>query len=171
MGLGSDNILQGDDKAETASQADMGLKGIKEVARQLGVTHRTLRFYEDKGLIEPQRVGNTRIYSRREVARMQLILRGKRLGFTIREIKEFLDLYDVDPTHAEQNQMLLRRVRERLHLLNKQRAALEKTVLEQEALGNLAQAGVADEAVAAPVAKAPARRSGRSADIAAGTPG
>jgi len=166
MGLGSDNILQGDDKAETASQADMGLKGIKEVARQLGVTHRTLRFYEDKGLIEPQRVGNTRIYSRREVARMQLILRGKRLGFTIREIKEFLDLYDVDPTHAEQNQMLLRRVRERLHLLNKQRAALEKTVLELQA-----QAGVADEAVAAPVAKAPARRSGRSADIAAGTPG
>ena len=69
-----------------------GLQGIQDVAKRLGVTHRTLRFYEDKGLIEPARVGNTRIYSHREVARMQLILRGKRLGFTIREIKEFTGL-------------------------------------------------------------------------------
>ena len=129
-----------------AAGQDPSLQGIKDVAKQLGVTHRTLRFYEDKGLIEPQRVGNTRIYSRREVTRMQMILRGKNLGFSIREIKEYLDLYNADPGHAEQNQMLLNKVRERLDMLQKQRIALEKTVaelerLEQEALANLAVAG------------------------------
>jgi len=106
------------------------LKGIQEVASQLDVTHRTLRFYEDKGLIEPVRVGNTRIYARRDVARMQVILRGKKLGFSIREIKEFLDLYDADPKHEEQNRLLLKRIRERLKLLEKQRVALEETVVE-----------------------------------------
>jgi len=126
--------------------ADRDLMGIQEVATMLSVTHRTLRFYEDKGLIEPQRVGNTRIYSRREVARMQLILRGKRLGFTIREISEFLDLYDADPEHVEQSRLLLRRIRERLKLLARQRAAIEETVvelkkLEAETLAEIAAAG------------------------------
>lgn len=106
------------------------LQGIQDVAAQLGVTHRTLRFYEDKGLIEPARVGNTRIYRRREVARMQLILRGKRLGFSIREIKEFLDLYDADPSQLEQMQLLITHIRQRLPQLEKQRAALEQTIDE-----------------------------------------
>jgi len=109
---------------------DQTLKGIQEVAAQLKVTPRTLRFYEDKGLIEPQRVGNTRIYSKREIARMQVILGGKRLGFSIREIKEYLDLYDADPTHAEQNRLLLKRIQERLKLLAKQRIALDEMVTE-----------------------------------------
>lgn len=117
---------------QESKQAPEGsdLKGIQEVANQLDVTHRTLRFYEDKGLIEPVRVGNTRIYARRDVARMQVILRGKKLGFSIREIKEFLDLYDADPKHEEQNRLLLKRIRERLKLLEKQRVALEETVVE-----------------------------------------
>jgi DNA-binding transcriptional MerR regulator len=106
------------------------LKGIQDVADQLGVTHRTLRFYEDKGLIDPARVGNTRIYSRRDVARMQLILRGKRLGFSIREIAEFLDLYDADPRHAEQTRVLLHRVTDRISLLEHQREAIDKTLIE-----------------------------------------
>ena len=90
------------------------LMGIQEVASELGVTMRALRFYEDKGLIAPQRVGTTRIYSRREVARARLVLRGRRLGFSVREIKEFLDLYDLDPEHAEQMRRFIVRVRERL---------------------------------------------------------
>jgi DNA-binding transcriptional MerR regulator len=106
------------------------LRGIQDVATHLGISHRTLRFYEDKGLIEPARVGNTRIYSRREVARMQLILRGKRLGFSLREIKEFLDLYDADPTQAEQLRLLLNRVRTRIASLEKQREEIEKTLSE-----------------------------------------
>ena len=122
------------------------LQGIQEVADMLGITPRTLRFYEDKGLIEPCRIGMTRVYRRREIARMQLILRGKRLGFTIREISEFLDLYDADPEHVEQSKLLLRRIRERLKLLARQRAAIEETVgelkkLEAETLAEIAAAG------------------------------
>jgi DNA-binding transcriptional MerR regulator len=106
------------------------LKGIQEVADQLGVTHRTLRFYEDKGLIDPARVGNTRIYSRRDVGRMQLILRGKRLGFSIKEIATFLDLYDADPQHVEQARMLLTQVTDRIAQLEHQREAIDKTLIE-----------------------------------------
>ena len=107
-------------------------KGIQEVASQLGVTPRTLRFYEDTGLISPQRVGSTRVYSRRDIGRMQLILRGKRLGFTIREIREFLDLYDADPSHREQMEHLIGRVEERLGSLSAQKAAIEETIAELE---------------------------------------
>lgn len=109
---------------------DPALKGIHEVAEQLGITQRALRFYEDKGLIEPQRIGTMRAYSRREIGRVQLILRGKRLGFTIREIKEFLDLYEADPQHIEQMNRLIMRVRERLADLEQQRKALDETVAE-----------------------------------------
>nr|WP_319005405.1 MerR family DNA-binding protein [Novosphingobium profundi] len=91
---------------------------------------RTLRFYEDKGLIAPQRAGTMRIYSRREIGRMQLILRGKRLGFTIREIKEFLDLYEVDPEHVEQMRNLRQKVQERIKDLRKQKKAIEQTLGE-----------------------------------------
>jgi DNA-binding transcriptional MerR regulator len=122
------------------------LKGIQEVAKELGLTMRALRFYEDKGLIAPQRVGTTRIYGKREVARVRLVQRGRRLGFSVREIKEFLDLYDVDPEHAEQMRRFVKRVRERLAELEQRRAALEETIselrqLEREALANLEKAG------------------------------
>lgn len=106
------------------------LCGIQEAATQLGVTMRTLRFYEDKGLIAPQRVGTTRIYSRREIGRMQLIQRGKRLGFSIREIAEFLDLYDVDPEHHTQVRQLAVRVGDRMKLLERQKQAIEQTLEE-----------------------------------------
>jgi DNA-binding transcriptional MerR regulator len=122
------------------------LKGIQEVAKELGLTMRALRFYEDKGLIAPQRVGTTRIYGKREVARVRLVQRGRRLGFTVREIKEFLDLYDVDPEHVEQMRRFIQRVRARLAELEQRRAALEETIaelrqLEQEAVANLEKAG------------------------------
>ncbi|VWX54351.1 MerR family DNA-binding transcriptional regulator [Novosphingobium sp. 9U] len=106
------------------------LLGIQEAATLLGVTMRTLRFYEDKGLIAPQRVGTTRIYSRREIGRMQLILRGKRLGFSIREIAEFLDLYDVDPEHHVQVRQLIVKVSERMKDLKRQKQAIEQTLDE-----------------------------------------
>jgi DNA-binding transcriptional MerR regulator len=71
-----------------------------------------------------------RVYSRREVARLLLILRGKRLGFSLREIKEFLDLYDADPLHLEQTKRLLARVNERVDTLEAQREALDQTLGE-----------------------------------------
>jgi DNA-binding transcriptional MerR regulator len=64
------------------SEGEQELLGIQDVASLLGITPRTLRFYEDRGLIEPRRVGAARVYTRRETARMRLILRGKRLGFS-----------------------------------------------------------------------------------------
>jgi DNA-binding transcriptional MerR regulator len=131
---------------KASAEDHAALKGIQEVARELGVTMRALRFYEDKGLIVPQRVGTTRIYGKREVARARLVLRGRRLGFTVREIKEFLDLYDLDPEHAEQRRRFLVRVRERLVELEERKAAIDETIaelraLEKEAADSLAKAG------------------------------
>jgi DNA-binding transcriptional MerR regulator len=121
---------------------DNALLGIQDVARKLGVTLRALRFYEKEGLIKPERVGTTRVYTKREIGRMQLILRGKRLGFSIREIGEFLDLYDADPEHQEQMERLIEKVRERLAELREQRVALELTIeeltsIEREAAARL----------------------------------
>jgi DNA-binding transcriptional MerR regulator len=113
--------------AETATEE---LRGIQSVAEELGVTPRTLRFYEDRGLIEPRRVGTTRIYTRREIGRMQLILRGKRLGFSLRDIQQFLDLYDADPQHVEQMRALAARCHERATELEQQRQAIDKTLAE-----------------------------------------
>ncbi|MCT8003546.1 MerR family DNA-binding transcriptional regulator [Sphingomonas sanguinis] len=122
------------------------LRGIQEVANSLGVTTRTLRFYEDRGLIEPRRVGTARVYSKRETGRMQLILRGKRLGFSLREIEEFLRLYDADPQHVEQMRVLAERCRERVDELRQQMTALVQTVdeletIEREARERIAKAG------------------------------
>lgn len=114
----------------TPEDGRSGFRGIQDVAKQLKVTQRALRFYEDKGLIEPERVGSTRLYSKREFGRVQLILRGKRLGFSLKEIKEFLDLYDADPEHLGQMIRLTERVRERLIDLEKQKVALDLTIAE-----------------------------------------
>ena len=73
------------------------LDSVTEPARALEVTPRSLRFYEDKGLIRPQRAGRARVYTPRERDRMTLVLRGKRLGFGLREIADWLYLYDADP--------------------------------------------------------------------------
>jgi len=114
--------------AAAAGQSGISLFSVSQLARQLGVTARTIRFYEDKQLIAPQRAGTTRVYTDR--ARLMLILRGKRLGFSLREIKEFLDLYDVDPTHHLQVHKLLGGVRKRMSKLREQLAAIEESMKE-----------------------------------------
>ena len=129
---------------DAAEDSPVRLLTITELAEQLGVTARAIRFYEDKGLISPSRAGATRVYTRRELARMQLILRGKRLGFSLRDIKQFLDLYDHDPTHVEQRRQLLARVRHRIEELEKTRAAVTETLaelgeIEQQTLRALAE--------------------------------
>lgn len=103
---------------------------VTELARDLNITARTIRFYEDKDLVTPRRAGNIRIYTKRDRARLQLILRGKRLGFTLREIREYLDLYDLDPSQSEQIRLLLKKVQTRLALLEEQREALEESIGE-----------------------------------------
>ena len=76
--------------------------GIAELAGEFGVTTRTVRFYEDKGLLSPARDGQRRIYSPRDRVRLRLIMRGKRLGLSLEEIGELIDLYDVDPSEVTQ---------------------------------------------------------------------
>ncbi len=120
--------------ASASSSDSEELFSIAEAAAALGVTQRTLRFYEDKGLIQPRRVGTTRVYARREMGRMRLILRGKSLGFSIREIGEFLSLYDTEPGLEGQIRHLLGRVTTRLEELRQQRAAIEQTIGELEAI-------------------------------------
>jgi len=114
----------------TAATKETLLFSVSQLARQLGVTTRTIRFYEDKHLISPQRAGTTRVYTHRDRARLMLILRGKRLGFSLREIKEFLDLYDVDPEHHTQLRQLLNSVVKRMDKLQAQRAAIDESLTE-----------------------------------------
>jgi DNA-binding transcriptional MerR regulator len=115
---------------------------VTELADELGITPRAIRFYETKGLIKPRRAGTTRVYSHRDRARMQLILRGKRLGFTLADIREYLDLYDVDPSQVKQLQLLLEKIDRRSSELEQQRDDLETTLHEldemrQQCLANI----------------------------------
>ncbi|MGF1690906.1 MerR family transcriptional regulator [Photobacterium kagoshimensis] len=79
---------------------------ISELAKEFDITTRSIRFYEDVGLLAPTRNGTTRIYQRRDKIRLKLILRGKRLGFSLAEIRELFELYDTDQSDTQLNQML-----------------------------------------------------------------
>lgn len=127
------------------------LYSVTELAEDLGITPRTLRFYEDKKLLNPRRAGNTRVYTHRDRGRMILILRGKRLGFTLNEIREWLDIYESDPGQLEQMRKLVGKAAERLAALEQQREDIEATITELTdiigaAESHLATAGKAKQA-------------------------
>lgn len=105
---------------------------ITELADEFDVTPRAIRFYEDKGLLTPRRNGLTRVYSHRDRARLILILRGKRVGFSLAEIKEMLDLYDVDNDQIEQARYLIIKSRERIEALREQRDDIDQAMKELE---------------------------------------
>jgi DNA-binding transcriptional MerR regulator len=111
-------------------QESRRLYTVTDLAADLGVTPRAIRLYESKGLLEPQRAGANRIYTYRDRARLLLILRGKRLGFSLAGIKEYLDLYDADPKHKKQLVHLLSGARQRIDELESQRRDLELTLEE-----------------------------------------
>lgn len=92
---------------------------IAELAREFDVTARTIRFYEDQGLIKPGRHGLNRVYSHGDRFRLGWILRGKRLGFSLAEIKQLLDLYEVDRSRVSQLKAALRKGREQIALLER----------------------------------------------------
>lgn len=118
------------------SGADRGqeLFTIGELATAFAVSPRAIRFYEDQGLLAPARAGAQpgaqRVYTRRDRARLQLILRGKRLGFTLADIGRFLDLYDADRTGRRQLAMTLERTRARIAELEQQLADITLTLAE-----------------------------------------
>ena len=105
---------------------------IRQLCREFDVTPRALRFYEDRGLLSPARRGSTRVYSGRDRARLQLILRGKRVGFSLAEIGEMLSLYDREDGGATQMAASLGRFRERVADLRRQRDDLDKAIAELE---------------------------------------
>ncbi len=122
---------------------DEALLTVNELAEALEVTPRTIRFYEQKGLIQPRRAGTVRVFTRRDRARLLLILRGKRLGFSLRDIREYLDLYDADPMQREQVRLLLGKVRARLSALERQRRDLEQATAELRDIESQAEAALA----------------------------
>lgn len=98
---------------------------ISELAREFGVTTRTIRFYEDQGLISPKREGTARVFSSRDRVRLKLALRGKRLGFSIAEIRELFELYDVSRDEKKQLEEFLSRLDRRRAHLEQQREDIE----------------------------------------------
>ena len=134
------------DQQPATGAGEHELYSVSQLATALGVTARTIRFYEDKQLICPRRAGTTRVYSHRDRARLVLILRGKRLGFSLRGIKEFLDLYDADPAHLLQTRQLLGAVRKRAARLREQRVALEESLAELAEIERQCEAALAGKA-------------------------
>jgi len=104
--------------------------GIAALAREFDVTTRTIRFYEDKGLLSPARNGQRRIYASRDRVRLRLIMRGKRLGFSLDEIRQTIDLYDIDPTEVTQLRHFLDKIRQRKETLVLQQADIVETLEE-----------------------------------------
>jgi len=103
---------------------------ISDMAREFDVTPRTIRFYEDEGLLEPQRVGSRRVYSKRDYVRLKLILRGKRLGFSLAEVREMLDIYDSAHDERPQLQKFVAALAARREQLEQQREDLEALLAE-----------------------------------------
>ncbi|MDC8785415.1 MerR family transcriptional regulator [Roseateles koreensis] len=107
------------------------LFGITELCRDFDLSPRAIRFYEDKGLLMPRRVNGTRVYTQRDRVRLTLILRAKRLGSSLAEIKQFLDLYgDHGEGRAKQLQFLLDRTSNEIAVLEEKRAHIDVTLAE-----------------------------------------
>ena len=106
------------------------LYSIGDLAAEFQISTRTIRFYESKGLIGPERAGANRVFTKRDRARLSLILRGKRLGFSLSTIAEYLRLYDADPEQRVQTRMLLEKVDKAIGTLEIKRQDLDKTLAE-----------------------------------------
>jgi DNA-binding transcriptional MerR regulator len=113
---------------------------IAQVAEEFGVTHRTVRHYEALGLLAPERRGQQRVYHRRDRTRLNLILRGKRLGFPLEEIRTIIDLYDAPRGRASQLEYVLGQIDERRADLEQRRRDLDDALKELDAFESSCQA-------------------------------
>ncbi|WP_226647030.1 MerR family transcriptional regulator [Microbulbifer variabilis] len=115
---------------------------ISELAREFDITTRAIRFYEDKGLLKPERRGQTRVYSPEERVRLKLILRGKRLGFSLDESREIIDMYDPAHGNVEQLQRLLERIAQKRTQLQQQLRDIESLMGELDDAETRAEAAL-----------------------------
>jgi DNA-binding transcriptional MerR regulator len=140
-------------KAETEQDREnQNSFSIGDLAREFDVTLRSIRFYEDQGLLHPTRVGTTRIFDRRDRGRLSLICRGKRLGFSLKTIKTFLDLYQTNEHPVKQMRFLLDKAQDRIKVLEQQRLDLEQTLTELRQI----EADIGKQLASTPNAKSPA---------------
>nr|WP_110754212.1 MerR family DNA-binding transcriptional regulator [Phyllobacterium leguminum] len=103
---------------------------IGDLASEFGVSLRTLRFYEDKGLLNPRRAGTTRLYTRSDRTRLKLVLFGRKVGFTLREVKSLIDLYEPEGANIRQMRAVLDKSTRQLARLEEQRAALDESIAD-----------------------------------------
>jgi len=103
---------------------------IHDLVDEFGVTARTLRFYEEKGLLAPDRKGLERLYSRRDRARLKLVLMGKSVGFSLEEVRDMLDLYDIGDGQATQLSVALERFQEKIAELESRRRDIDRALAE-----------------------------------------
>ena len=126
-----------------------GTYTISDLSREFGVTTRTIRHYEAEGLLNPTRQGVSRIFSARDRVRLKLALRGKRLGFSLHEIKELFDLYDLSQDEAQQLAVFLAKLERRKALLEQQREDIEVMLREVDFFATQCRKLLAQEAKAA----------------------
>jgi DNA-binding transcriptional MerR regulator len=123
----ANDLVAGFDPAESSGP---DLFSIRDLTKQLGVSARTLRFYEEKGLVDPGRRGQERLYSRRDRARLKYVLMGKAVGFSLEEVREMLNLYDVGDGQVTQLKVALAKFRERIDRLARQKGEIDRVVAE-----------------------------------------
>ena len=116
---------------------------ISDLAQEFNLTTRAIRFYEDEGLLQPGRSGRRRVYSARDRVRLKLILRGKRLGFSLSDVRDIIEMYDLDAGETGQLRYFLDQIRERREALEQQRSDIDLTLRELDEIESQCQSRLA----------------------------